>query len=185
MGKLTASIAHEINQPLASIITNANTCLRMLPPIIRTSRVRAKPHGARFGTPTARPVIVRLRALFAKKDVATDLVDLNEATREVIALCSSDLQRNGAVLRLALAGDLPTVMGDRVQLPRDADKLFAILYTTKRDGMGIWLSVSRSIVESHRGRVCAAVKTARERRSRSPCLAGRADPTREETSSPH
>jgi PAS domain S-box-containing protein len=207
MGELTASIAHEINQPLAGIITNATTCLRMLAsdhPNVEGARETAR-RTIRDANRVS-DVITRLRALFAKRDIAAEPVDLNEAAREVITLCSADLQRNDAQLRLEFADDLPTVMGDRVQLqqvilnlltnasdamigvddrprellvkteldeaglvrvtvrdsgvgfdPRDADKLFAAFYTTKRSGMGIGLSVSRSIIENHHGRLWAVV----------------------------
>jgi PAS domain S-box-containing protein len=205
MGELTASIAHEVNQPLSGIITNASTCLRMLaadPPNIDGARETVR-RTIRDGN-RASEVITRLRALFARKESAVESVDLNEAAREVIALCSSDLQRNGVLLRSEFADDLPPVMGDRVQLqqvilnlltnaadamsgvedrarellirtelnegalvcvtvrdtgvgfdPRDAERLFAAFYTTKSSGMGIGLSVSRSIIESHHGRIWA------------------------------
>jgi PAS domain S-box-containing protein len=206
LGTLTASIAHEINQPLSGIITNANTCLRMLaadPPDVDGARETAR-RTIRDGN-RASEVIARLRALFTKKESTTELVDLNEATREVIALSARDLQRNRVILRQELADDLPPVVGDRVQLqqvilnlllnasdamsgiddrprqlmistarddddrlrvvvqdagvgfdPETADRLFEAFYTTKSSGMGIGLSVSRSIIERHHGRIWAA-----------------------------
>jgi C4-dicarboxylate-specific signal transduction histidine kinase len=202
---LTASIAHEVNQPLTGIITNASTCRRMLdcdPPNIEGARETAL-RIIRDGN-RASDVITRLRALFGKKEFALEPVDLNEATREVIALSLSDLQRNRVVLLFDLADDLPPVMGDRVQLqqvtlnllrnacdamldvedrprellvktkrdegdrvrlsivdagtgfrPEIKDQLFEAFYTTKSEGMGIGLSVSRSIIEKHLGRLWA------------------------------
>src|SRR6266404_3600048 len=129
-------------------------------------------------TSTAR---ARLRAFFVKKDFTTESVDLNEATREVIALSLNELQRDRVVLQLELADDLPPVTGDRprrlvlrterdegnrVRLamqdegvgiePRDLDRVFDPFYSTKSGGMGIGLSVSRSIIENHHGRLWAA-----------------------------
>jgi len=204
LGALTASIAHEVSQPLSGIITNASTCLRMLnadPPNIDGARETAK-RTIRDGH-RASDVITRLRALFSKKALTLESLDLNEATREVIALFLSDLQRNNVILHVELAESLPTVRGDRVELQqvilnllrnaadamidvhdrqrivlveterdagdvrvtvRDAgvgldrqsvEKVFDPFYTTKSGGMGIGLSVSRSIIESHQGRLFA------------------------------
>jgi PAS domain S-box-containing protein len=203
MSAFTASVAHEVSQPLSGIITNASTCLRMLkasPPNIDGARETAK-RTIRDGN-RASDVITRLRAMFSKREFALESMDLNEAMREVIALSLSDLQRNRVALQLELAERLPSVMGDRIQLQqvilnllrnaseamadindrprqlvvitepegdtgvrvtvRDAgvgldrqslDKLFDAFYTTKPGGMGIGLSVSRSIIESHHGRM--------------------------------
>jgi C4-dicarboxylate-specific signal transduction histidine kinase len=117
LGALTASIAHEVNQLLSGIITNASTCLRILaadPPNFDGARETAR-RTIRDGNP-ASEIITRLRALFVKKDTATETVDLNEATREVIALLRSELQRSQVILRAELRDDLPHVTGDRVQL---------------------------------------------------------------------
>jgi PAS domain S-box-containing protein len=117
LGVLTASIAHEVNQPLAGIITNASTCLRMLgadPPDVDGARETAR-RTIRDGN-RASDVITRLRALFSRKDFTLEPLDLNEATREVIALSLNDLQRHRVILQSQLAPDLPIVTGDRIQL---------------------------------------------------------------------
>jgi len=114
---LTASIAHEINQPLAGIITNASTCLRMLqsdPPNVEGARETAR-RTIRDGN-RASDVITRLRALFSKKEFALELMDLNQAAREVIALTLNDLQRSRVTVQSELAEGLPPVKSDRVQL---------------------------------------------------------------------
>jgi signal transduction histidine kinase len=117
LGALTASIAHEVNQPLLGVITNASTCLRVLTtdsPDLGIACEAAR-LAIRDGQ-RASEVIARLRALFSKRSATSEPVDLNEATREVIALLSGELQRRGAIVRPDLSRDLPTVVGDRVQL---------------------------------------------------------------------
>jgi C4-dicarboxylate-specific signal transduction histidine kinase len=117
LSALTASIAHEVNQPLSGIITNAGTCLRMLdadPPNVEGARETAR-RTIRDGN-RASDVIARLRALFSKKEFTLEPVDLNETTREVIALSLGDLQRHRVVLQAEFADELPVIRGDRVQL---------------------------------------------------------------------
>jgi C4-dicarboxylate-specific signal transduction histidine kinase len=206
LGALTASIAHEVNQPLSGIITNASTCLRMLSagePNLEGARETAR-RTIRDGN-RASEVVTRLRALFKRKEVAAESIDLNDAAREVIAISLSELQSNRINVQHDFAENLPAVKGDRIQLqgvilnllrnasdamrnvddrprqlliktesddgkgvqltvrdtgigfaPDASDRLFESFYTTKEDGMGIGLSVSRSIIEAHRGRLWAS-----------------------------
>ena len=117
LGVLTASIAHEVNQPLSGIITNASTCLRMLsadPPNVAGARETAR-RTIRDGN-RASEVVSRLRTLYSKKNPQLELMDLNEAAREVTSLSLSELQRNRVTLRQELAADLPLVTGDRIEL---------------------------------------------------------------------
>jgi PAS domain S-box-containing protein len=117
LGALTASIAHEVNQPLSGIITNASTCLLMLdddPPNVEGARETTR-RSLRDGR-RASDVIARLRSLFAKKEGIREPVDLNDAAREVVSLAQNELHRNRVALRAELGDELPTVFGDRIQL---------------------------------------------------------------------
>jgi PAS domain S-box-containing protein len=204
LGELTASIAHEVNQPLAGIVTNASTCLRMLAgdsPNLDGARETAR--RAIRDANRASDVVARLRVMFGKKSAASEPVDLSEATRDVLLLMRSELEKSRVVLRAELDDALPPVRGDRVQLqqvvlnlvlnaaeamsvvgdgPRelfvrtalDGDdvriavrdsgpgldpdtrgRIFDAFVTTKSGGMGMGLSVSRSIVDRHHGRIWA------------------------------
>src|SRR6266436_1409327 len=106
MGELTASLAHEVNQPIAAAVTNANTCLRWL------TRDRPDVEEAR----AAAEIVKRIRLLFKKSTPQRELVDVNEAIREMIVLLRSEATRYKITVRMELAADLPGIMGDRVQL---------------------------------------------------------------------
>jgi PAS domain S-box-containing protein len=207
LGQLSASIAHELNQPLTGIVSNCSTCLRKLtsdPQDLEGAREAVR-RTMRDGD-RASQVITRLRALFSDKAPAFEPVDINEAVREVIALSLAEIQNSRVILRAELTGDLPRVAADRVQLqqvilnllrnaldamstiddrPRDlllrteweedgsvrlsvkdagvgfdphtANKLFEAFYSTKNAGMGEGLAVSRSIIDSHHGRLGAVL----------------------------
>ena len=117
MGELAASIAHEVNQPLAAVVTNANACLRWLAgatPNLDEARVAAG-RIIRDGK-RASDVIGRIRALVKKSGTEQVRLDINEVIQEVIGLIQSEIQKNGVALRMELAADLPRVLGDRVQL---------------------------------------------------------------------
>jgi C4-dicarboxylate-specific signal transduction histidine kinase len=117
LSALTASIAHEVNQPLTSLVTNASTCLRMLavdPPNLDLARTTAQ-RTIRDAN-RASDVIQRLRAMFVRKEQAAEAVDLGEAAAEVLALTSSELRSAGVDVRAEFSPALPSIRGDRIQL---------------------------------------------------------------------
>ena len=211
LGELTASIAHEVNQPLAAIVTNSNACLRWLGGVQPNfGEARQAVERIIKDSYRASEVISRIRTLVKKAPPQNEAVNLNEVILEVLALAQNQARRKGVQVKRELADDLPPVLGDRVQLqqvilnlvvngmeaivnnkngerelsissgkdgsnnlivavrdsgagldPANLERVFDAFFTTKPDGMGMGLAISRTIIESHGGRLWATSNSPR------------------------